>query len=325
MNRLQAAFSTIGGRLDINDRPAKLAKLEEKQEKSDIKIQKCREKLFLLIEKAIDGDTKALVKLEGATLDKKIRRTCLKDTFNRCLDFAKNGNLKAKYQVARMYEMGLGTIQDTNHANMNYQFAAALLKDEAEKGDAEAQYLMANMLRDGNTTITSSSSSYEFTHGVSISIHEAYRYYGLALEQGYVKAGLGREILLKKHLSTNPKLCYSKLRKKLDEKLSDKQRGKTLFALARFYQEVSGISDTKEAFDLLLNAAETCNNAGAQYFLGNIYRNRTDQMSKVHSMSYYRRAAKQGHYTARVMYEQMKKSINSIGDEAKSETVETVI
>ena len=205
---------------------------------------------------------------------------------------AQNGNAEAQYNLALAYENGNGMTKDLSEAVKWYRKAAeqghagaqkklktAELLLNAQNGNAEAQYKLAQ--------------AYEKGSGVTKDLTEAMAWYHKAAEQGHAEAqyklatayesGTGVGVNLSEALKWN--------RKAAEQGIAEAQ-----YKLALAYENGTGVrADFSEAANWYRKAAEQ-DNAGAQYKLGLYYEKVKTDLSE--AANWYRKAVSHGHQEA---------------------------
>ena len=205
---------------------------------------------------------------------------------------AQNGNAEAQYNLALAYENGNGMTKDLSeavkwyrkaaeqgHAGAQKELKTAELLLNAQNGNAEAQYKLAQ--------------AYEKGSGVTKDLTEAMAWYHKAAEQGLAEAqyklaeayesGAGVGVNLSEAMKWN--------RKAAEQGIAEAQ-----YKLALAYENGTGVrADFSEAANWYRKAAEQ-DNAGAQYKLGVYYEKVKTDLSE--AANWYRKAAGQGYAKA---------------------------
>jgi uncharacterized protein len=170
------------------------------------------------------------------------------------------------------------------YVKAEYATALRLLKPLADRGDARAQRLLAEMYRAGD--------------GVRQSDLEALRWYRKAADQGHPKAQFGLGLMYFHGLGVGPDFREAA---RWYRKAADQGFPKAQFALGALYSDGQGVpQDDQKAAAWTLKAAEQ-NDAGAQLNLGVMYENgRGVRQDDTEAARWYRAAAERGRSWAQI-------------------------
>lgn len=198
----------------------------------------------------------------------------------------------ADYEVARMYEKGLGTKQNLIKANEHYEIALeSFLKLEKEQPDGSLLYRIGKMYLDGKGTEADEVKAVEYLENAKM-LHNEYaicelgkiysnpnsQYYDLQKAISYLKEAVNNfenvnALRALGRLYSNPKLdCYNiddavKLLKVAVENENEYAQ----LDLARIYSRPdTKYYDLKQAFQIF-NQFSTDGNVSAQYMLGSLF------------------------------------------------------